>query len=88
MRTAALPNFRKSWGRLENGLKKGQYYLLVDNFYDVSKFDGTKKFVITNNNVIGGKNQIMSGCYLGLGVSCFIFAIFFGSASIYDKENN
>jgi len=25
MRTAGLPNFRKLWGRFENGLKKGVY---------------------------------------------------------------
>lgn len=88
MRTSALPNFRKSWGRLENGLEKGRYYLEIDNKYDVKAFDGTKSFVVTNTNIIGGKNYIMSACYLGIGIACFLFAIFFGAASIYDKDNN
>lgn len=87
MRTATLPTFRKIWGRLPDGLEKGRYYLEIENKYDVSPFDGSKKFVISNNNIIGGKNYIMSGCYLGLGISCFIMAIFFGAAYVYDKDN-
>ena len=27
MRTAGLPNFRKLWGRIDNGLEPGEYYL-------------------------------------------------------------
>ena len=35
MRTAGLPNFRKLWGRIENGLEKGTYQLEIDNQYEV-----------------------------------------------------
>lgn len=87
MRTSPLPTFRKSWGRLPDGLEKGRYYLEVDNKYDVKPFDGSKKFVVTNTNQIGGKNYMMSACYFGLGVACFIFAIFFGAANVHYKEN-
>jgi hypothetical protein len=31
MRTAGLPNFRKLWGRIDNGLQPGTYYLEVKN---------------------------------------------------------
>ena len=87
MRTAALPTFRKSWGRIDDGLSKGRYFLKINNKYDVKPFDGSKKFVVTNTNIIGGKNYIMSACYLGLGISCFIFAIFFGAAYVqHDKD--
>ena len=87
MRTSPLPNFRKLWGRLPDGLPAGKYYLEFDNNYNVHDFDGTKKFVVSNNNSIGGKNYIMSACYFGLGVFCFIFAIFFGAANVHYKDN-
>ena len=86
MRTSALPNFRKSWGRLEDGLEIGRYYLEIDNKYDVKPFDGSKSFVVTNTNIIGGKNYVMSACYLGLGIVCFLSAIFFGAAAINDNK--
>jgi len=31
MRTAGLPNFRKLWGRIDDGLEAGKYFLSVDN---------------------------------------------------------
>lgn len=31
MRTAALPYFRKLWGRINDGLKKGEYTIMIAN---------------------------------------------------------
>lgn len=31
MRTAALPSFRKLWGRIDSGLLKGEYTILITN---------------------------------------------------------
>ena len=36
MRTAGLPNFRKLYGRISDKLAQGDYYLHVQNNYDVS----------------------------------------------------
>ena len=33
MRTAGLPNFRKLWGRIDEGLEAGSYELWIDNQY-------------------------------------------------------
>lgn len=33
MRTAALPDFRKLWGRIEQNLPAGKYYYLINNCY-------------------------------------------------------
>jgi hypothetical protein len=33
MRTAGLPNFRKLWGRIDEGLEPGTYNLYVNNQY-------------------------------------------------------
>lgn len=40
MRTAGLPNFRKLWGRIENGLEKGNYTVHIKNEFEVSPFQG------------------------------------------------
>jgi len=55
MRTAGLPNFRKLWGRLPNGIKDGEYTLTIRGNYDVKTFNGEKALIITNTNAIGGK---------------------------------
>ena len=38
MRTAGLPNFRKLWGKIENGLDAGKYQIKIENNYKVDKF--------------------------------------------------
>jgi hypothetical protein len=38
MRTAGLPNFRKLWGRIDETLPKGNYYLKITNSYEVKPF--------------------------------------------------
>jgi hypothetical protein len=40
MRPAALPDFRKLWGRIEKDLRKGNYTLIIQNNYPVESFDG------------------------------------------------
>jgi len=38
MRTAGLPNFRKLWGKIEDGLAPGNYQIRIENNYKVDKF--------------------------------------------------
>ena len=54
MRVAGLPTFRKLFAAISTKLTKGTYYLKVDNNYDVSGWDGTKKFVLSTSNNLGG----------------------------------
>lgn len=54
MRVAGLPTFRKLFAAISTELTKGTYYLKVDNNYDVSGWDGTKKFVLSTSNNLGG----------------------------------
>lgn len=59
MRTAGMPNFRKLWGRIHAGLDVGTYTLTIANSYDVSAFDGKKRFVLSTTNAFGGKNTFL-----------------------------
>jgi hypothetical protein len=77
MRTAGLPNFRKLWGRIEDDLPAGTYYLKITNLYNVETFSGSKTFVISTTNALGGKNYFLAICYLVVGSLCIVFAIIF-----------
>lgn len=67
MRTSGLPNFRKLWGKIENGLDQGNYTLTINSLYDVSDFDGKKYFVLSNVNDLGGENSFIIVAYLAMG---------------------
>jgi len=54
MRTSGLSDFRKLWGKIENSMTPGTYTLVINNTYDMTDFGGTKTFVITTTNFLGG----------------------------------
>jgi len=78
MRTAGLPDFRKLWGRIEVDLEPGTYTMNVISNWPVEHFDGSKSWVLTTTNELGGKNNFLSLCYLIAGTFCVIFGMVFG----------
>jgi hypothetical protein len=68
MSTAGLPEFRKLWGKIEEDLEPGDYYVTIVNNYDVSTFDGQKKFVLSTTSIFGGKNKFIGILYVVVGV--------------------
>ena len=42
MRTAFLNNFKKFYGRIEKDIQKGDYYITINNQFDVTLFGGEK----------------------------------------------
>ena len=77
MRTAGLPNFRKLWGRIPNGLDAGDYEVHISNEFEVSPFQGKKYFVLSTTNALGGKNYFLAVCYIVVGTLCMLFAFIF-----------
>ena len=87
MRPAALPNFRKLWGRIKEDLKPGNYTLYVDNIYDVERFKGKKYIILSNINQFGGKNKFLGICYIIVGgISIILSIVFIIGYSIHQKK--
>jgi hypothetical protein len=82
MRLAGLPNFRKTWGKIDNGLEPGTYTINIDNKYDMSEYKGKKNIILSTTNYLGGKNYFLAICYLTVGVMCMIFAFTFTVAKL------
>jgi len=84
MRTAALPNFRKLYRRIDHsvqgfttGLPKGNYTLNIKYNYPVVGFEGSKQVILTTTSVLGGKNPFMGWAYIAVGCICFVLGIAF-----------
>lgn len=87
MRGAALPNFRKLWGKISGGLTAGEYVVSIQNEFVVSTFGGTKSFFLSTNNSLGGKNTFLAIAYIVAGVLCFLIAIGFCLAETKDRRD-
>jgi hypothetical protein len=78
MRAAALPNFRKLWGRIEQNLYDGDVVTInILNVYNTYSFHGKKKIVLSTSSWIGGKNNFLGCAYLCIGCMCFLLAFSF-----------
>jgi len=84
MRTAALPNFRKLYRRVdhekenfESGLPSGDYKLMIEYNYPVISFEGTKTLIIANTSWMGGKNNFLAIAYFVVSIVCILLGVIF-----------
>ncbi|GFP99077.1 ala-interacting subunit 1 [Phtheirospermum japonicum] len=78
MRTAALPTFRKLYGRIETDLEANEKItVIIQNNYNTYSFNGKKKLVISTATWIGGKNDFLGRMYMTVGGASLCFAILF-----------
>ncbi|EPS71102.1 hypothetical protein M569_03657 [Genlisea aurea] len=79
MRTAALPSFRKLYGKIEADLQADEKItVVIQNNYNTYSFNGKKKLVISTVTWIGGKNDFLGKTYLSVGGTSLFVAVSFG----------
>lgn len=78
MHTAALPSFRKLYGRIEVDLVANEFIVvnLVNN-YNTYSFGGKKRLILSTSGWLGGKNDFLGVAYIAVGSLCTLFAIVF-----------
>jgi len=84
MRTPALPEFRKLWGRIDtlpDGaalLKRGEYITVaVDNNWNSYSFGGSKRIVLSTSTWLGGANDFLGAAYIVVGCVCLALGVAF-----------
>ncbi|CAL0320173.1 unnamed protein product [Lupinus luteus] len=78
MRTAALPSFRKLYGRIEVDLDADDVIVVqLMNNYNTYSFGGKKKLVLSTSSWLGGKNNFLGLANLFVGTFCILISIIF-----------
>ncbi|KAF3449969.1 hypothetical protein FNV43_RR06048 [Rhamnella rubrinervis] len=78
MRTAALPSFRKLYGRIEEDLDTDDVVVVkLMNNYNTYSFGGKKKLVLSTSSWLGGKNDFLGAAYVFAGSSCIFVSLVF-----------
>ncbi|XP_043689987.1 putative ALA-interacting subunit 2 [Telopea speciosissima] len=78
MRTAALPSFRKLYGRIEEDLDGDELVVVkLLNNYNTYSFGGKKKLVLSTSGWLGGKNDFLGIAYIVVGSSSIFVSLVF-----------
>jgi len=85
MRTAALPTFRKLYGKIDKDIEAGTTVRVhIANHFPLKAIEGKKFVVLSTSSVIGGRNDFLGLAYIVVGALCTFFALMFAVAHVQD----
>ena len=84
MRTPALSNFRKLWGRADGVTLAGGEVVSVaiDSVWNSAGFGGKKYVVLSTSSWLGGANNFIGVAYVTIGVLCIFLALLFAAVAL------
>lgn len=84
-RVSPFSEFLKTWGKIDQSLKSGQYLVQVENHWDESSFKGTKSVILAEATFFGTKNEFL-GIVLMIGGIWGMFAGYFSEVIIKHRQ--
>ena len=78
MLTGSLMTKKRLWGKIEEGLKAGEYSLLTENNYKVHNLGIEKGIQLTTTTVFGGANLFFPVAFLILALISLVYSIVVG----------
>ena len=86
MRGSGDANFAKLWGRIEDDLEPGKYYVRIANNYNMQQMNGDKRFLLTTVNALGGNNVRLAYAFIAVGVITGLAGFVAFTLSIREKQ--
>ncbi|KAF2213340.1 hypothetical protein CERZMDRAFT_111641 [Cercospora zeae-maydis SCOH1-5] len=73
MRTAGLPTFSKLALRNDaEDMQIGRYEMIINDYFPVRVYDGTKSILISTRTIMGGRNPFLGIAYIVVGGLCIL----------------
>lgn len=86
MRLSTFARAEKLYGRIEQPLRKGLYFMEITSRFPARRFDGDKQFFISNTKWFGARNHFLGVLYVVTGVLSLVVALIVLVAHVYNPR--